>query len=1061
MRFQTSQTTPSFLDRRLQLRMLAFVGLISVIMVSLSVMNHRPRAEQDTSKHRAVESPDALNYLVNRETRSLKPGEFVAVQVAEDDGPRGQWSESSPTDRSRESMATRDQDLYQPRSKERSENGGLFRRRRGAPLNSDGPLFEADARSQNEASTEIDLRDRPPGMSLPPREQRSTSPQVDDDWAAISDSTTPQRDFENPRPPARRSLTSFDDQQTRDERVEAPFVDLREPFSLDRPESLDRRENRPTDLSPQDVGPRDDTYDQDRFSTNRRDRNSRADEDFDQSNGYAIGSDQPASVDLRRRDDLWGKPATDAEPFHEDFAAVRIDKRYLDVVKDNTLGIRRDESEVFYWLLDHSRRVSSLTLEKSGLREVQYVNLMTEPDRFRGEPITIEGDLWRLYEFDAGRNDYGINRIYEGWVFTGDSGNHPYRIVCTNLPKGIEPGENLRKPVRITGYFFKREGYRSNGGVHIAPVLLARRIGINPMPNGIPLTAGIMPYTIGALMAIGLAILVTMVGFAIGDERSSRVGLRHLRRQPNLSFANLTVPTPIPVEQTLRQLAERERELAISGAYGPLLSRQTLREHAVRDFTSSRQSSSRQSSLDSHETTMDADHVPHRRTVDVVQNWAARQQANQAELDALRLANPRPIQDQWFDRDDLNSDALAPANNILPQTTTVSDRPVTTQSFMVSAPAPIAHSTLPSHYSREAAVGISPIGTDSHSFVSQRHSVVTSPTSTIGHATNIEYRASKLSEWEDEVAKMATRPATRLPSFSQSRHSSELAASQIERDRLLREQEIRDRIHRQQLESERVHREQVEREQYEKMERERSERERMERERHYRDQHEHQRTSTHLIDDTTQFSLASSRTSTTDSHEYQHDSIERDRFDFERTTRDRHERERIERERLEHDRLERIRLEHERRERERLDHERHERERIDREYHDRQRLERERIERERTHLHREYDRRIDDLELSGTEIEPTLDDAHGSTIDESGRDSHSTVRKRRGGWGWPARKKNAATGKSETDSETTDSADGSADSTIDGEVNTRKSSTSSGWGRNRKRRKNLGDGGSA
>ena len=36
---------------------------------------------------------------------------------------------------------------------------------------------------------------------------------------------------------------------------------------------------------------------------------------------------------------------------------------------------------------------------------------------------------------------------------------------------------------------------------------------------------------IGAIMSIGLALLVTIVGFAISDGRSSREGMDRLRRQ--------------------------------------------------------------------------------------------------------------------------------------------------------------------------------------------------------------------------------------------------------------------------------------------------------------------------------------------------------------------------------------------------------------------------------------------------------------------------------------------------------------------------------------------------
>ena len=149
---------------------------------------------------------------------------------------------------------------------------------------------------------------------------------------------------------------------------------------------------------------------------------------------------------------------------------THLDKSILRRVKDNELGIRRDEADAYYRVLEHARRMPTRDLERSGATDVLYINLMTQPDRFRGDPITIQGDLWRLYEFEAGPNPYGFKTLYEAWIFTGDSSNHPYRVVFSRLPRDLEPGENLRKSVRATGYFFKREGYASNTAARIIPV---------------------------------------------------------------------------------------------------------------------------------------------------------------------------------------------------------------------------------------------------------------------------------------------------------------------------------------------------------------------------------------------------------------------------------------------------------------------------------------------------------------------------------------------------------------------------------------------------------------
>lgn len=237
---------------------------------------------------------------------------------------------------------------------------------------------------------------------------------------------------------------------------------------------------------------------------------------------------------------------------------AQFDKSILRRVKDNTLGVRREEGEAYYRLLDHARHVPTEALERTGARDVLYINLMTQPDRFRGEPITIQGDLWRLYEFPAGPNPYGLKTLYEGWIFTGDSSNHPYRVVFTHLPKELEPGDNLRRPVKTTGYFFKREGYASSGGMHVAPTLLAKRVDSYRSPNSMPSADAMVPYMIGVITAVGLAFMVTLVSFVIRDRRAAREALLHEMNAPWPSFDGIAARPFISVQDSLRQLEDKD-----------------------------------------------------------------------------------------------------------------------------------------------------------------------------------------------------------------------------------------------------------------------------------------------------------------------------------------------------------------------------------------------------------------------------------------------------------------------------------------------------------------------
>jgi hypothetical protein len=275
------------------------------------------------------------------------------------------------------------------------------------------------------------------------------------------------------------------------------------------------------------------------------------------------------------KDDEFVSPPPLDDPWHEpppldrapgvgdpEQKVARLDTQFdagiLRRVKDNTLGIRHEEGDAYYKLLEHTRRVAASDLEQAGATDVLYINLMTQPDRFRGVPVTIHGDLWRLYEFQAGPNPYGFKTLYEAWIFTADSGKNPYRVVLTSLPRDLEPGDNLRKPVQVTGYFFKREGYASSGGMHVAPTLLAQRVIPFRPTDAAPSTDAIVPYMIGLISAIGLAFLVTLASFAISDRRATKAALLREMNAPAPSFEGIVAGPMLTVEESLRRMEAQE-----------------------------------------------------------------------------------------------------------------------------------------------------------------------------------------------------------------------------------------------------------------------------------------------------------------------------------------------------------------------------------------------------------------------------------------------------------------------------------------------------------------------
>jgi hypothetical protein len=162
----------------------------------------------------------------------------------------------------------------------------------------------------------------------------------------------------------------------------------------------------------------------------------------------------------------------DANSQHD---AVRLPDELFANVSESRIGIRNDEREAYFTVLAKARDLPLAILDEAARRDLGYVELFNDPESYRGEVVTVSGQLRRLMPVAAEDNSHGFVTLYEGWLFTDDSGSNPIRIVFSSLPEGMPTGERVRAFVRFTGYFFKRTGYQNKAGdLHAAPLLLGQ-----------------------------------------------------------------------------------------------------------------------------------------------------------------------------------------------------------------------------------------------------------------------------------------------------------------------------------------------------------------------------------------------------------------------------------------------------------------------------------------------------------------------------------------------------------------------------------------------------------
>lgn len=242
------------------------------------------------------------------------------------------------------------------------------------------------------------------------------------------------------------------------------------------------------------------------------------------------GSTKPGAVDRPKSNEI----------------EVVVDRSLLMGVEDEkpVQGYEQNrwEAQSYNYLVAHASRVPLAELMKRGRRDITYVHLFEEPEKYRGQIIHVEGFLRRLIRLDAPKilQNEGIKEIYEGWIFDKAVNNH-YCVIVTEIPEDfarrLQAGEPFNDSVSFYGYFFKKYRYKTaevdKNKRQIwrdAPLLIGRSFALPP--GGLSPTAEMMPIL---LATIG-GTIVLAVFLAWWFRRGDRAVQARLAGTRNTSF---------------------------------------------------------------------------------------------------------------------------------------------------------------------------------------------------------------------------------------------------------------------------------------------------------------------------------------------------------------------------------------------------------------------------------------------------------------------------------------------------------------------------------------------
>ncbi len=153
-----------------------------------------------------------------------------------------------------------------------------------------------------------------------------------------------------------------------------------------------------------------------------------------------------------------------------------VDPAWLKTITDNTY-FRNFEKDTWFRLFGLLQRSSADELNAAHGIEASYVQLVDQPNFYRGKLVTVHGYLRQITEQTPAANDLGIKSYYRIVMQPTDGSSWPIFIYCLDLPPNLslqnKPSEGYLK---ASGLFFKNLSYDWKDGLGTAPVIVAKGV---------------------------------------------------------------------------------------------------------------------------------------------------------------------------------------------------------------------------------------------------------------------------------------------------------------------------------------------------------------------------------------------------------------------------------------------------------------------------------------------------------------------------------------------------------------------------------------------------------
>ncbi len=202
-----------------------------------------------------------------------------------------------------------------------------------------------------------------------------------------------------------------------------------------------------------------------------------------------------------------------------------LDPTVFEQVRDRTPVVRPADGPA--WLRTW-QRIQSESPEVAGTGTdllVSHIQLVSQPESYRGKWVEISGTLRGASQIEVRRNELGIDHYYVLWIEPSDTDVSPYCVYCLKLPAELshvgKEFATLSEDVLVRGIFFKLRSYETTEQeMAVCPLILAETCQRLP-PQQVVARQVWQPPT-WLLVALVVLMPVVAVGIAVGVYQMTR-----------------------------------------------------------------------------------------------------------------------------------------------------------------------------------------------------------------------------------------------------------------------------------------------------------------------------------------------------------------------------------------------------------------------------------------------------------------------------------------------------------------------------------------------------------